>query len=185
MKTTIKAKQKNSWVFALVVGAAVAGYVFLVFLPGQRATAELRQQFTQQQEYVLQCGQLGPKIAGLERELKHTRAFNKAWHASAPSEERLAHVFVAITEHANRSGANIVRFEPQPAEQLEYLQRVPVEMAVEGSFAQLFALIGRLESMQAEFWIDSFDVQAVPATPGRLRCELRLALFAGGTEISD
>lgn len=185
MKTTIKASPKNSWLFALIVSAAVACYVFLVFLPGQRATAELRQQFTQQQQYVMQSTKLGPQIAELEKELRRTHAFIRAWHADSPSEERLAHVFVAITEHANRAGADIVRFEPQAAEQLEYLRKVPLELAVEGSFTQLFTLVGALESLQAEFWIESLDMQPVPATPGRLRCELRLALFAGGTEISD
>lgn len=185
MKTTLNAKPKQSYVFALVVTAAVACYVFFVFMPGQRATAELRQQFVQQLDFVRQTGQLGPKIQQLEQDLARTHGFIHAWHQAAPSEERLAHIFVKITEHANSAGVDIVRFEPQPAEQLDYLRRVPVEMAAEGTFHQLFALMGRLESLESEFWIETLDVRPVQSTPGRLRCELRLALFAGQAEISD
>lgn len=185
MKTTIRAAPKRAWVFGIVVTAAVACYMFLVFLPGQRATAELREQFTQQLQYVQQCGQLGPKIASLERDLKQVRQFNRSWHAASPSEERLAHLFVTITEHANAARADIVRFEPQPAEQLDYVRRVPVEIALEGSFTQLYEFLARLESLPAEFWIDRLDLQTIDASPGRLRCELRMELFAGQSEISD
>lgn len=185
MKATLQTPPKRAWVFGVAVTGAVACYVFLVFLPGQRATAELRQQFTQQLQYVQQCGQLGPKIVKLEDELRRVRQFSKTWHDTAPSEERLAHVFVTITEHANAARADIVRFEPQPAEHLDYLRRVPVEIALEGSFAQLFDFLGRLESLPAEFWLDRLDLQAVNAMPGRLRCELRMELFAGQSEISD
>lgn len=185
MKKTIKPAPKRPWVFAVSVIAGVGGYMFLVFLPGQRATAELREQFKQQQQYVLNSLQLDPKVAQLEKELAKTQRFNEAWHKASPSEERLAHVFVKITEHADTVGADIVRFEPQPAETTHFLRRVPVELAVEGSFKQLFAFVAAMETLDSEFWVDQLHIEPVPATPGRLRCELRLALFAAERKISD
>src|SRR5690606_18189495 len=111
--------------------------------------------------------------------------FCDAWHQSSSSEERLAHVFVSMTEHANQAETEIMRFEPQVAETLNYLRRVPVEMALEGTFAQLSTFLSRLETLDAEFWIERLQIEPVLATPGRLRCELRLSLFAGVPEISD
>lgn len=185
MKKTASPKTKPGWLFALAIGATVCGYVLLVFLPSQKATAEMQSQLQQQREYVMDCQQLDAQIAHIERELTRTRHFSDAWHQSSSSEERLAHVFVDMTEHANQAATEIMRFEPQAAETLHYLRRVPVEMALEGTFAQLSTFLARLETLDAEFWIERMQVEPVLATPGRLRCELRLLLFAGVPEISD
>jgi Tfp pilus assembly protein PilO len=182
MKKTSSPKTKSGWLFAF---ATVCGYVMLIFLPGQKATAEMHRQLQQQRDYVLDCQHLDTQIAHLEQELKRTRHFNETWHQSSSSEERLAHVFVEMTEHANHAGTEIMRFEPQAAESLHYLRRVPVELALEGTFAQLSVFLTRLETLDAEFWIERLQVEPVLATPGRLRCELRLLLFAGVPEISD
>jgi Tfp pilus assembly protein PilO len=185
MKKNLKTAPSRSWLFPVAVISGVAGYLFLVFLPGQRATAELREQFKQQQQYLLESTMLEPKIHQAESELAKTKRYRDAWHNSAPSEERVAHVHVDITEKANQSGAEIVRFEPQPAETSAYLRRLPLELALEGTFHQLFAFLAQLERLDAEFWIDSMHIESVPSTPGRLRCELRLALFAAERKISD
>ena len=183
-KTTSKSP-KRTWVFALSVTAGVAGYVFLIFLPGERATAQLRQQFEDQEHYIIQCGALDARIIEVERELARTDGFIAAWEAASPHEARLAHVFVDITRHADKAGAAIVRFEPQPAEELALLKRVPVEMALEGSFSQIYGFLARLESLEPDFWVDRLELEPVSANSGRLRCELRLALFAARREISD
>lgn len=185
MKKKASPNPKRTWVFALSVTAGVAGYVFLIFLPGERATAQLRQQFEDQKHYIIQCGALDAKIIEVERELNRTDSFIAAWEEASPHEARLAHVFVDITRHADKAGASIVRFEPQPAEELALLKRVPVEMALEGTFSQIYSFLARLESLEPDFWIDSLEIEPVSSESGRLRCELRLALFAGRPEISN
>jgi Tfp pilus assembly protein PilO len=184
-KISTSATAKRPYVFALAVTAGVAGYVFFFFVPGQRATAELRRELVSQKDYVLQSGEFSLKITELEKELERTKKFTHAWHAASPNDERLAHVFVKITEHANAANADIARFEPQPAEPLAYVRRVPLELAIEGNFLGIFEFIKRLETLDSELWIERMQFEPVPATAGRLRCELQLALFAGATEISD
>jgi Tfp pilus assembly protein PilO len=185
MSKTITAPPQRTWIFCVAVAAGVLAYVLLIFMPGQRATAELRKQLIEQQQYVLQSVRLDAQIAQVEKELGQARDFTSHWHAASPTEERLAHEFLKITEHANRSGAMLVRFEPQPVESLDYLRRVPLELALEGSFSQVFDFLSRIESLDAEFWINRLQLDPVPATKGRLRCELQLVLFAGQPKDSD
>jgi Tfp pilus assembly protein PilO len=171
--------------FVVAVAGGVAAYLFAIFLPGQRATADLRKQLIEQQSYVLDSTLLDAHIAQAEKDLARTKQFTQSWQEAAASEHRLAHVFLKITEHAAQSGAVMVLFEPQPAEHLAYLKKVPVQLALEGSFAQVFDFVARLETLEAEFWIDRMQIDPVPATKGKLRCEVHLVLFADRPKESD
>src|SRR5687768_619542 len=113
------APPKRNWLFILGVGGAVLGYVFALFLPGQHATAELRADLGKKRDFVVGSAQVGSQIAHLEKDLKRTKAFIKDWSAAAPTDARIAHVFVRITESAEQTGAEIVRFEPQPVAKME------------------------------------------------------------------
>ena len=177
--------KKRTWMFAVAVGGGMLGYVLLIFFPGQRATAALRRELEEKQRYVQDCQQLDNQIAAVEHELSRTAHFIDTWHGNSCSEARLAHVFVAVTEHAEKAGADIVRFEPQAIDSLDALQRIPVQMACEGSFSQLFCLLTNLESLAPDFWITDLKVEPVSAKSDRLRCELILAFFADKREISD
>ncbi|HTN74867.1 MAG TPA: type 4a pilus biogenesis protein PilO [Pirellulaceae bacterium] len=178
-------RPKRTWLFAVLVAAGVAGYVILVFLPGERATAALREEAEQKLAYVADSGAIREKIAVAEAELAHTNEFISAWREAAPNEHRLAKVFVDLTEHAEGAGADIVRFEPQPIDRMDALERIPVSIACEGSFAQLFTFLSNLESLEPDFWITELKFEPVVQGVNRLRCELNLAFFADRREISD
>lgn len=176
---------KRTWVFALAVTAAVAGYVLLFFFPGQRATANLRRELEEQLQFVKNCEALPAQIAATHAELARTREFVHAWKHSAPTEHRLAHLFVDITRRAEVSQTQIVRFDPQPVDKMARLDRIPLELACEGTFAALFQFLKGLEELDADVWIELLDCQPVAVGSSRLRCELRLSLFADQPENSD
>lgn len=181
----ITKKAKPAWLLAVAAGAAVVAYVLLVFVPGERARAALNDELDQKHQFVIDCHNTEAQIAEAETELQRTQSFIAAWHASSPSEARLAHVFVDITRHAESAGVDIVRFEPHGIERMEFLERVPVEMACEGNFLQLFTFLGNLESLSPDFWITQMKIDTVATGGERLRCELSLAFFADRREISD
>jgi Tfp pilus assembly protein PilO len=178
-------KPSRAWMILGIVLASACAYLLLIFVPGQRATAALRAEHERQQQFVLSSGALDAKIAAAEAELAQAEAFRDAWHEASSSEARLAHVFVRLTEHADAAGAEIMRFEPQGGETFDYLRRVPVEMALEGSFHQIFDFVHRIETLDAVVWIEGLRIEPLAADPRRVRCELKLALFAGAREISD
>jgi Tfp pilus assembly protein PilO len=177
--------QRTNWLFGLAVAGAILAYVFLVFLPGQRATAELRKELETKRGYVVASGYAGVKMAQSEKELARINEFTKTWRESAPTESRIAQLFVKITKAAEGAKVEIIRFEPQPAERLEMLDRIPVEMACEGTFVQAFDFLTRLESLEADFWVTGLHIERVNAESPRLRCELSLAFFADRPKISD
>jgi Tfp pilus assembly protein PilO len=180
-----KSNLKRPWLVATVLIGGMMLYFFAVFLPTRRAMAALRLESEQQRAFVLQHGGAGAKIALAEQELATTRQFIDQWHLAAPQEARLSLLFGDLTRHADGAGVQIVRFEPQQALRMNVLDRIPVEMACEGSFDQIFELIKRLEALPVDFWITSLRIEPVTAGSPRLRCELTLAFFAGRREISD
>lgn len=175
---------RRTWLFALAVTGGVCAYILGIFLPGHRATAQLRSQFQAQQKFVEDCQRQQAEIAKHEQELDRTEDYIQQWRAAAPTESRLANVFVNITRQGNEAGVEIVRFEPQPAEQMKLLKRVPLEIACDGDYGQVFDFIARLESLDADCWIEALQIDPLAGSQ-RLRCELKLALFAGRPDNSD
>jgi Tfp pilus assembly protein PilO len=175
---------KRTWLFALAITGGVCAYILGVFLPGQRATAELRREFEKQREFVEDCARLGEQIAAQQQELDRTLDYTDTWRDAAPSEARLAHVFVSITRHGSDAGIEIVRFEPQTADHMTLLKRVPLEIAFDGDYRQIFDFIARLETLDSDFWIESLRVDPLAGSQ-RLRCELRLVFFADRSNNSD
>lgn len=173
------------WMFTAAISAGVAAYVFLIFLPNERATAKLRDDLEQMRLFVAESGHVEAQIATAQRQLERTQAFGDHWRQAAPDETRLAHVFVTVTEGAEAAGVQIVRFEPQPAQRMAMLDRVPVEMACEGSYHELHAFLASLESLAADFWIDSLKLEPVTNGETRLRGEFQLVFFAGQWKDSD
>lgn len=184
MKRT-PAKSKPTWLFAAATGLAVLAYVFFVFLPGMQATAALRTELQEKQQYVVRCAKTGEQIRAAEQELGRTNDYVATWRDASPHEARVAHVFVEVTEHAEHAGADIVRLEPQPVERWQFMERVPVEMSCEGSYAQLFTFMAKLESLAPDFWVTKMHLQPVAAGGTRLRCELSLVFFADQRKIYD
>jgi Tfp pilus assembly protein PilO len=176
---------KRSWLFAAAVVAGVVGYVVFLFLPGQRATAELRRELEDKQRFVTTNANVDAQIAHVDRELNRTLEFTKAWRAEAPTEARIAQVFVQITRHSEQAHVEIVRFEPQPIARMEHLEKAPIDMACEGTFAQIHDFLGHLESLKADFWITRMHCEPVTAGLPRLRCELSLTFFADRRKNSD
>jgi Tfp pilus assembly protein PilO len=180
-----KKQTRRAWLLSAVVVGGVLAYVFLIFLPGRRATAALRLELDQKRQYVLLHAGTASKIAAAEDELKRANQFIQAWHNTAPTEARIAQVFGEITRHADAAAVQIVRFEPLAVEKLAHLHRIPVSMAYEGSFEQIFAFLAKLETLPTDFWVVDLELAPVTAGSPSLRCELTLAFFAGHNEISD
>ena len=175
---------KRTWLFALAVTGGVCAYILGLFLPGHRATAELRHQFETQRKFVEDCARLESEVNKQQQRLDQTEDFTHKWREEAPTEAHLANVFVDITRHGGEAGVEVVRFEPQPPERMKLLKRIPLEIACEGDYRQVFDFIARLESLPADCWIEALQIDPLAGSQ-RLRCELRLVLFADRPNDSD
>jgi Tfp pilus assembly protein PilO len=174
----------RSWPLTIGLAAASLAYLTLVFFPRMKAIAELHDQARLKQDLIAQAVKIRPAIAEVRRELADTRRFVGAQRQRCPSEDRLAGVFGQLSQLTKDRQLATTRFEPQPAQPLQTLRRVPVALAVQGSFAAVTDLLAAVESLPTYVWID--ELRLVEAESGEaVQGELTLAIFVDNLKKSD
>lgn len=182
MKLSIK--NRNLLVTLLLAGGTLA-YVFLLFLPTQRATSQLYDQLLAEQNYVTQSQALDNSIREVEAKLTSAREFANHWQSSAPSPQAMAPTFGAITRAASEAQVEMLSFDPQETDALESITRAPVALSCTGTFPQVFRFLQHLESLDHTIWVEDLQLTASREAPNSVRCELTLAVFADNHKDSD
>lgn len=182
-------------IITVVLGAVALAYAFLLFLPNQKSIQTLQRELRQKQDYVSQAPLTVALIGETRDRLARTADYSTQWRERAPDPNRMASLFAQIMECAQQSQVKTIRFDPSSPESLNTLLRFPVEMEVEGTFAQVFELTRGLETLGAPIWIASIDIEsasddsvgAALASENRekVKCELKMEVFAARTENSN
>lgn len=168
--------------FALAVGSTV----FFVFLPRQRAIADLRRQVKDRKQYIQQSQHLDALIVKMENDLAAACTYVDGRASRAPADGDLDTVFGSIANEAKSSGVVTSRFQPHQEDENEAaIQRMTATLVTEGTFHQLFDFLGRLERLPLTFWIDGLQLQQVGDETDRLTCTMNLVIFADNRGNSD
>lgn len=172
---------RNVAITALIGGGAVA-YVFLMLLPMQKQTVQLRDELKMQRQFVEQSLTLTGAMASIERDLQAARDFAGAWRESAPRAGQLAPAFGAITRCATDAGVEVQQFDPQPVVAMETISRAPLSVSCSGSFHQIYYFLELLESQPQTIWVTDLLLSGSDAGEGKMTCELTLIVFADNRE---
>jgi len=167
------------------LGVAVLAYAFFVFLPTQNSIRELHAELQQKQTEILQAETLLDTTVQTERDLSQTREFTSHWCDKAPRAKKLTGIFAQVTLQARKSGVKTVRFDPQPPRRYETIEKLPLEMEVQGPFERVFDFVRRLETLEAPIWVEEMSLEPKSEASEDLQCELKMAVFAARTDISD
>jgi Tfp pilus assembly protein PilO len=171
--------------FALAVGSTVC----FVFLPRQRAIADLRRQVEARMKYIQESQHLDALIVKMENDLAAVSSYVDNRASQAPADGDLDAVFGSIANEAESSGVETKRFQPHPeyekGKDEDAIKRMAATLVTEGDFQQLFDFLGRLERLPLTFWIDGLQLQHVEDGSDRLTCELNLVIFADNRGNSD
>ena len=179
------AKKSRGWMITMLLAGCALAYVVFVFLPGQVKVAKLRAKLREEQHFVIQADRLINTIEQTENELAQTTEFAAHWHQQAPDESELAAVYGQITDAARQSGMTLLRFEPQPAQKLATISQISSTLIGQGSFAETFDFLQRLEAMSSSNWITQLQMREAGEGGQELQCELTLTVFAGNRGISN
>lgn len=182
MKTNLLAK---SWIVTVPAAALGLAYLFVFFLPNQRAINHLSEQLGAKQAYVAQGSTMTTALESVRARLDRTQAYNTACEASTPGEAELSTVFAKINELADASGAAPTRFNPEPANRMDKFCRVPVVLGCTGSFPQIARLLCDLEKLSHAIWIDWLEFESTGEHGEAVQCELGLIVFADNPDDSD
>jgi len=176
--------QNRNVLITLLLGGGAVAYVFLLFLPMQKQTVQLREDLHMQRQFVEQALTLTGTMATVERDLQAARDFAGAWRESAPRAGQLALAFGAITRCATDAGVEMQQFDPQPIAPMETVSRAPLSLSCTGTFHQIYYFLELLESQPQTIWMSDLLLSASDAGEGKMTCELTLVVFADNRESS-
>jgi Tfp pilus assembly protein PilO len=151
----------------------------------QKSIRQLHRELRSKQDYVAQAQRLGPTIAETEARLQEANAFTASWQERAPGTAGLSGFYAGVIDAAQEAGVKTVRFDPGSPEPLKTLQKQPLEMEIEGTFAGVFQFSSRLERLAAPVWLEEINIEPRSEDRENLQCEIKMAVFAARTENSD
>lgn len=170
----------------LLLAIAVGSTVCFVFLPRQRAIADLRRQIKSRQQYIMESQHLDAKIVKMENDLAAACNYVDGCARQTPVDGDLDIVFGSIANEAKSSGVVTNRFQPHAEQKGEAaIKQMTATLVTEGSFHQLLDFLGRLEQLPLTFWIDRLQLQRAEDESDRLTCEMDLVIFADNPGNSD
>jgi Tfp pilus assembly protein PilO len=178
-------RKPRTWIVTIVLAAGAMGYVWFVFLPGQKSIAQLRSEVQEKRQFITQTDRLAPVSQQVELELAAARNYVYAWRSRAPKPSGLAELYGEITVQAKQSGVQILRFEPQSIVRLESLCRVPLAIRGQGSFQQVFLFLQHLEELPATLWFENLKLEPDGQDRDLLRFEMMLVIFADNHDFSE
>jgi len=174
----------NSWFVTVPLALGGLAFVFWFYRPTLSGIGELRAELELKQLALAEAVALPQKLRQVNQQLAETREF-VATRRGGLEAPRLADVFGEITSIVSASGAKTTRLEPEPVVRMRCLNRVPVTLACEGSFPQVYRMLRRLEQMPHTIWIEDLHVTREAKEGAVVKCVLKLAMFTGQANFAE
>ncbi|HEV2972178.1 MAG TPA: type 4a pilus biogenesis protein PilO [Pirellulales bacterium] len=175
----------GSWTVTISLAAATVLYLLVSFFPTARAIKSLRDEIRNDESYITHATSLTIALAQNQSELERTREYTTSSRQRLPTHGTFSALLGRITKQADVAGAGTTRIEPQPEVELDTLRVVPVVFAAKGSFVEICRLLAGLEGLPERMWLDDVRFEALRETGQKMKCEMRLVVFAGKSENSD
>jgi type IV pilus assembly protein PilO len=175
----------GSWLLTIPLAALGLGYVYFFYLPARKAMAEIRDEVKAKQEYIDKAQMVPAQLLSVQTELDKAKSYTAACDKAGLAGAELPTLFGRIAEVAKRSGAATTRFTPESAVKHDKIKRVPLTVALTGTFPQVEEFIRGLESLPARIWIGSLKMDASEKSGRSVKLEISLDVFANNSEDSD
>lgn len=180
-----KTGKPKTWLITGLLAAGAVAYVVFVFLPFQRSISELRAQVQERRQQIMQAQSLGGTVVQARQRLATAREVAQQWRADAPRQAQLITHFASLTKQADEAGVAIDRLDPLPAVELHLLAQQNVTMQFHASFAAVFDLLHRLESLPGTLWVRDLRLHTNSETDNSLRGELTLTIFVDRADYAN
>lgn len=174
-----------SWLVTGVVASLAVVYALFVFLPAQRKASLLKLKKYELMQYVANRLKTSEKIEQARQRQLEVEQVTLAWRQHAPQAGELGRMLSGITQQARQAGVTLQRFDPQPQVPLQFVSQQPIQVALEGDFAQVFDFLQGIETMPHRVWISNLTLSAAGEDGETLRAEMTLTIFADLAENSE
>jgi Tfp pilus assembly protein PilO len=180
-----KPGKPKTWLITGLLAACAVAYVVFVFLPFQHSISDLRAQVQERRQQIMQAQSLGGTVVQARQRLVTTRDVAQQWRNDAPRQAQLITHFASLTKQAEESGVAIDRLDPLPAVELHLIAQQNVTMQFHASFAAVFDLLHRLESLPGTLWVRDLRLHTTSETDNSLRGELTLTIFVDRADYAN
>src|SRR5437764_6815604 len=185
MKSSQPAKRRyNSWFITIPVLAVSLAFVFWFYRPTQTQIRDMQAELQENEATVAAATSLPADIERTNRELATTRAFVSAWRQTATG-RKLAAVCGDLAGLITAAGAKATKLEPEPAVRYQYLTKVPLTLACEGTFPQIHRVLHQLEQMPQTIWVEDLRIVREGKDTATVSCLLKLVIFTGQSNLAD
>ena len=177
--------RRNSLMITIPLVAVAAAWVFIVFLPIQKAIARIQQESDEKQQYCDRCQSLLPVLERSGHDLVNLEKMLSDRKGMTPSHREISSILAEITALANSNNIRTTHFDPEPILALDRIAQMPVSMTVTGSFPEIFAFLKQLESMKTCIWLERLEIEKTGNNGGLVSCELDMVIFMDNPENSN
>ncbi len=175
-----------TWIITSVLALVAMLYFLFGFLPSQKVMSGLQHQLLEKHQAVSLMDVQALQQQSLEAQLVSVQNYGVNWRKSALKPGAMAATMARISQEAKAANVSILRLEPQkhPLE-LHSIRPVTLAVAYQGTFADSFDFIRRLESLPLPLWIQNLHLSQTGEAAGLIRTEMTLTIFANSPDYSD
>lgn len=172
----------------LIIGLSlmVAVFVFLVYLPGQRADAATRREIAAADEIIRQIPQRVAELESLGREFRLRKQYLEVADQVMPAEGHLSSVLREVAEQAESAELQVTRLEPLTPVAQESYECIPIRIAIEGHFSRIAAFLHGLEKNPRLFTVKEMRLTSREwEEQGNIEGDVLFCVYACKADFSD
>lgn len=190
MSDSNKSKKKKkglggTWLITLPLLGLTLAYIYFVFSPINAAIARAQLELSEKELELAEANMLPSRIQALSSEVAAARKYVEIQESRKTPRMALSELFGRISQLAQQSGVETIRFEPETAQQLNTMQAVSLRLNCRGTFAEIYRLVQSLEELKELIWVDDLRIEQIGEAGGDLACEIELVVFANKLDSSD
>lgn len=179
------AQNKRDLIVTLVLGAAMAAYVMLVYLPGRKNAQRLLREVNATQDMLEAAQRDVGLIPQVQAKLAMVEEYSQQWRKRLAKPDEVVDVFAELSRIATQTGTTTTRFEPRETTVDAELSRTPLHIDGTGSFDQLVKFIRAIDELPNVIWTDRLQLEVDEQSGEDVQFELELVIFGEQLEISE
>jgi Tfp pilus assembly protein PilO len=185
MKNLFGAQGPPGWLVTGGIAGVAVAYVFLAFLPSQKAIRLMQGQLREKQEEIAATNKMFASVSLTRGQLDHASVFVKQWQKDAPAPHELSRIYARASDMARLAGVRLLRLDPQAARPHALVSEYTVTVSVEGTMEGIFNFFRGVEDLPQTIWLQDIHMRKAGETGEKLRCDLTLTIFGDSADNSD
>src|SRR5436190_4647250 len=164
------------WLVTGGMASIALAYVFLAYLPSQKAMRTMRQQLDEKRNYILEADKKYSSAPDKRYELDSARKYVKQWQTDAPDPTQADRLQSQVSQKASVAGVKVVKLQAQQSKPHGLFAEYPILVSVEGNFAGIFDFFRGVEELPQTVWLQDVKLLRPGELKGDLRCDLTLTI---------